>query len=460
MRSGLPAVAGSGFGTCRRLGGRSIIDSFNSSDHPVSSPLVPLVPLVLSQGSPDPRRPGRRDGPPDLEELWRDLNRRLTGLLGGKKNTPREGSGGGSGLPSGRSTAAIAGIVLGVVVAIWLASGFFIVQEGQTGVILQFGRYKSMTGAGIQWRLPYPFQSAEIVNVSGVRTVEVGYSGSLRTKVPHESLMLTDDENIIDVQMAVQYRIKDAPEFLFNNRSPDEAVKQSAETALREVVGRSKMDTVLYEGREQVANQVALLAQQILDRYQTGILISSVTIQNAQPPEQVQAAFDDAVKAGQDRERAKNEGQAYANDVIPRARGNASRLLQEADGYKQRVMATAEGDASRFGQVVVEYAKAPAVTRERMYLDTMQDIYANAVKVVVESKAGSNNLLMLPLDKLLQQASQEAARAAAMAQQSSTSGGTAALPGSTTPTGTSAAAATDVDPRSREGLRSRDRDLR
>ena len=427
-------------------------------------PLVLPGPLVHSEGGPDPRRPGKRDGPPDLEELWRDLNRRLTGLLGGKKNgAPREATGGGgSGLPSGRSTAAIAGIVLGIVVALWLASGFFIVQEGQTGVILQFGRYKSMTGAGIQWRLPYPIQSAEIVNLSGVRTVEVGYSGSLRTKVPHESLMLTDDENIIDVQMAVQYRIKDAPEYLFNNRSADEAVKQSAETALREVVGRSEMDTVLYEGREQVANQVASLAQKILDRYKTGILISSVTIQNAQPPEQVQAAFDDAVKAGQDRERAKNEGQAYANDVIPRARGNASRLLQEADGYKQRVIAAAEGDASRFSQVVVEYAKAPAVTRQRMYLDTMQDIYANAVKVVVESRAGSNNLLMLPLDKLLQQASQEAARAAALAQQSSTSGGTAAAPASvsSSPAGVPAASSSDVDPRGREGLRSRDRDLR
>ena len=419
-----------------------------------------LVPLVYSEGGPDNRRPGRRDGPPDLEELWRDLNRRLTTLLGGRKGQPpREPATGGPGLPSGsnRSTAAIAGIVIAVVVAIWLASGFFIVQEGQTGVILQFGRYKSMTGAGIQWRLPYPIQSSEIVNLSGVRTVEVGYSGSLRTKVPHESLMLTDDENIIDVQMAVQYRLKDAPEYLFNNRSPDEAVKQSAETAIREVVGRSKMDLVLYEGREQVAIQVANLAQQILDRYQTGILISNVTIQNAQPPEQVQAAFDDAVKAGQDRERAKNEGQAYANDVIPRARGNASRLLQEADGYKQRVIATAEGDASRFGLVVAEYAKAPVVTRERMYLDTMQDIYANAVKVVVDAKAGSN-LLMLPLDKLVQQAAQESARAAA-AQQSSTNSGSGAA--STSPTGApSVSTGADIDPRSREGLRSRERDTR
>ncbi|MEO8938807.1 MAG: FtsH protease activity modulator HflK, partial [Burkholderiaceae bacterium] len=286
------------------------------------------------------------------------------------------------------------------------------------------------------------------------RTVEVGYSGSLRTKVPRESLMLTDDENIIDVQMAVQYRLKDAPEYLFNNSRPDDAVKQSAETAIREVVGRSKMDFVLYEGREQVAIQAQTLAQQILDRYKTGILISSITIQNAQPPEQVQAAFDDAVKAGQDRERAKNEGQAYANDVIPRARGNASRLLQEADGYKQRVIAQSEGDASRFGQVVAEYAKAPVVTRQRMYIDTMQEIYSNAVKVMVDSRSGGN-LLMLPLDKLLQQASQDSARAAAL--QSNVS---ASSPPGTSGTTPAVIPGSDVDPRSRDGLRNRDRDVR
>jgi membrane protease subunit HflK len=425
----------------------------------VQTPLDALGPLVFSEGGPDNRRPGRRDGPPDLEELWRDLNRRLANLFGGRKpNGPREvPNGGGSNFtPSGRSTKAIAGIVIAIVIAIWLASGFFIVQEGQTGVILQFGRYKSMTGAGIQWRMPYPIQSNEIVNLSGVRTVEVGYSGSLRTKVPRESLMLTDDENIIDVQMAVQYRLKDAPEYLFNNRNPDEAVKQSAETAIREVVGRSKMDLVLYEGREQAAIQAQTLAQQILDRYRTGILISSITIQNAQPPEQVQAAFDDAVKAGQDRERSKNEGQAYANDVIPRARGNASRLLQEADGYKQRVIATAQGDASRFGQVVAEYAKAPVVTRQRMYIDTMQEIYANSVKVMIDARSG-NNLLMLPLDKLLQQAAQESARVAA--QQAAN-----AAPNSTPSASSSAPAPTtggsEVDPRSRDGLRGRDRDNR
>ena len=409
---------------------------------------------VFNEGGPDDRRPGRRDGPPDLEELWRDWSRRISGLFDGKKgpSAPRPpSSGSGFTPPDRRSTRAIIGIVVAVVFAIWLASGFFIVQEGQTGVILQFGRYKAMTGAGIQWRWPYPVQSHEVVNISGVRTVEVGYTGSVRTKVPRESLMLTDDENIIDLQMAVQYRLKDAAEYLFINKNPDETVKQAAETSVREVVGRSKMDTVLYEGREQVAVQVSALMQQILDRYKTGILITSVTVQSAQPPEQVQASFDDAVKAGQDRERSKNEGQAYANDVIPRARGNASRLLQEAAGYKQNVIARAEGDASRFGAVVAEYSKAPVVTRQRMYVDTMQEIYANAVKVMVDARAGSN-LLMLPLDKLLQQAAQESSARA-------TAGGASTASG--TPSGVTATAPpTEVDPRSREGLRNRDRDVR
>jgi membrane protease subunit HflK len=237
-----------------------------------------------------------------------------------------------------------------------------------------------------------------------VRTIEVGYRGSEKNKVLKEALMLTDDENIINIQFAVQYILKDpVDEYIFNNRTPDEAVMQSAETAIREIVGKNKMDFVLYEGREQIAVQASALMQEILDRYQTGILISKVTMQNAQPPEQVQAAFDDAVKAGQDRERQKNEGQAYANDVIPKAKGTAARLLQEADGYKQRLIATAEGDASRFKQIHAEYAKAPEVTRSRMYLETLQQVYSNTSKVMVDAK-GQGNLLYLPLDKLMQAA--------------------------------------------------------
>jgi membrane protease subunit HflK len=293
------------------------------------------------------------------------------------------------------------GIVVILVAVVWLGSSFYIVDASQRGVVLQFGRFKESTEPGLRWRLPWPIQSHEIVNLTGVRTVEVGYRGSDKNKVLKEALMLTDDENIVSVQFAVQYLLKDPKAYLFNNRHPDDAVMQAAETAIREVVGKNKMDFVLYEGRDQIAANTQKLIQDILDRYETGIQVRSVSMQSTQPPEQVQAAFDDAVKAGQDRERHKNEGQAYANDVIPRARGAASRLMEEATGYRQRIIVTAEGDASRFKQVLTEYSKAPEVTRSRMYLETVQQIYANTSKVMIDAK-GQGNLLYLPLDKLMQ----------------------------------------------------------
>jgi membrane protease subunit HflK len=236
----------------------------------------------------------------------------------------------------------------------------------------------------------------------------VGYRTNVKNKQPNEALMLTDDENIIDIQFAVQYKLKDAVEWVFNNRDQEDTVKQVAETAIREVVGKSKMDFVLYEGREKVAFDVSESMQQILDRYKMGVQITNVTMQGVQPPEQVQAAFDDAVKAGQ--ERQKNEGQAYANDVIPKAAGAASRLMQESEAYRARVVANAEGDASRFKQVLTEYQKAPAVTRDRMYLETMQQIFSNTTKVMIDSKSGSN-LIYLPLDKLIAQSATNDANA-------------------------------------------------
>jgi modulator of FtsH protease HflK len=339
------------------------------------------------------------DSPPDLDQLWRDFNQRLNRLFGGKGG--RGGDGGGFS-PDMRGAGIGVGLIGAIILFLWLVSGFFIVQEGQTGVVLTFGKYSHMTPAGFNWRWPYPIQSHEIVNVSQVRTVEVGYRSSVHNKQAKESLMLTDDENIIDIQFAVQYKLKNASEWVFNNRDQEDMVRQVAETAIREIVGRSKMDFVLYEGREKVAFDVSQLMQQIVDRYKSGVQITNVTMQGVQPPEQVQAAFDDAVKAGQDRERQKNEGQAYANDVIPKARGAASRLLQESEAYRARVVANAEGDASRFKQVLVEYQKAPAVTRDRMYLDTMQQIFSNTTKVIVDSRSG-NNMLYLPLDKLISQ---------------------------------------------------------
>ena len=339
-------------------------------------------------------------GPPDLEDMWRDFNQKLTSLLGGK--------GSGNGSPNGFSpesnkNAKIgAGFIVVVLVFLWLISGFFVVQEGQTGVVLTFGKYSHDTPSGFNWRAPYPIQSDEIVNVSQVRTVEVGYQSNVKNKQPKEALMLTDDENIIDIQFAVQYKLKSASDWIFNNREQESTVKQVAETAIREVVGRNKMDFVLYEGREKVAFDVSQLMQQILDRYSTGVQVTNVTMQGVQPPEQVQAAFDDAVNAGQDRERQKNEGQAYANDVIPKARGAAARLQEESQAYQARVVANAEGNASRFKQVLAEYQKAPAVTRDRMYFETMQQIFTSTTKLMIDTKNG-NNMIYLPLDKLINQ---------------------------------------------------------
>jgi membrane protease subunit HflK len=380
-------------------------------------------------------------GPPDLDEVWRRFNQKLNAMFGGKGGSG--GPTGGSPMSGGKMAAGL-GLIPLVVILIWLGSGFYIVNAGERGVVLRFGKFVETTQPGPRWHLPSPIESAELVNMQQVRTVEVGYRANVKSKILKESLMLTDDENIIDIQFAVQYILKSPEEYLFNNRHPDEAVHQAAETAIREIVGKSKMDYVLYEGRAEIATRAAQLMQEILDRYKTGISISKVTMQNAQPPEQVQAAFDDAVKAGQDKERAKNEGQAYANDVIPRARGAASRLLEESLGYKQRVIANAEGDASRFKQVLVEYSKAPKVTRERMYLDTVQQMMSNSSKVLVDQKGG-NSLLYLPLDKLIQSA-----------------GASSTFLADAPPVKTPEAAAPTAEStaRSREAFRSREREVR
>lgn len=383
---------------------------------------------------------GGNQGPPDLDELWRNFNRRLQELFGRRGRAgPSEP---GPRIPSPANLGRGASLIAGVIVAIWLASGFYIVVEGQRGVVLTFGKFAEETGPGLRWRLPWPIQSHEIVNLAQVRSVEVGYRGNIKTKVPKESLMLTDDENIVDVQIAVQYVVKDAKDYLFNVRRPDDSVLQAAETALREVVGKSKMDFVLNQG-QRIADDATPLMQEILDRYKTGILVSKVNMQNAQPPEQVQAAFDDAQKAGQDRERLKNEGEAYFNDVVPKARGVAQRLLLEAEGYRSRAIATAEGDAARFRQVLAEYAKAPGVTRERIYIETMQQILSSTSKIMMDYKGGGN-LLYLPLDKLLQQGAPVVDNLAPQAVPAPPATGT--QPPSPEP-----------GPRSRESLRGRER---
>jgi membrane protease subunit HflK len=364
------------------------------------------------QRDPNPRGQGPNQGPPDLDELWRDFNRKLGGLLGnrGGSGGGRGGQGGG-GLPgfnpNPKATGIGAGLIGGVAVLIWLGTGFFIVQEGQQAVITQFGKYHSTVGAGFNWRLPFPVQRHETVFVTQLRSVDVGRDNIVPATGLRESSMLTEDENIVDIKFVVQYRLNDARAFLFESRDPDAAVLKAAETAVREVVGKMKMDAVLAEERDQIAPRVRTLMQTILDRYQVGIEVVGVNLQQGgvRPPEQVQAAFDDVLRAGQERERAKNEAEAYANDVVPRARGAASRLTEEAEGYKARIVAQAEGDSQRFRSVLAEYQKAPQVTRERMYTDSMREIYSNVTKVLVDSKSGSN-LLYLPLDKIMQMTGQ------------------------------------------------------
>jgi membrane protease subunit HflK len=410
---------------------------------------------------PDPNKPegngrgqGPNQGPPDLDELWRDFNRKLGGLFGGGKGRRPDnggGFGGGGFQPDMKSAGIGAGLVAAVVVLIWLGTGFFIVQEGQQAVITQFGRYKATVGAGFNWRLPYPIQRHELVFVTQIRSVDVGRDNVVKATGLRESAMLTEDENIVEIKFAVQYRLKDARAYLFESKDPAGAVVQAAETAVREVVGKMKMDSALAEERDQIGPRVRTLMQTILDRYKVGIEVVGINLQQSgvRPPEQVQAAFDDVLKAGQERERAKNEAQAYANDVVPRAVGTASRLKEEAEGYKARVVAQAQGDAQRFRAVLVEYQKAPQVTRDRMYLDAMQQVYSNVTKVMVDSKQGSN-LLYLPLDKLMQQVA--AGGAAVDPAAAAAAAGASPAPG--------AAASVPLDSRTRDNSRTRERETR
>ena len=399
-----------------------------------------------------PRGQGNNQGPPDLDELWRDFNRKLGGLFGGVGNRGRGYSGGGG--PGGfqpdmKSAGVGVGLIAAIAALIWLGTGFFIVNEGQQAVITQFGKYKKTETAGFNWRLPFPIQRHELIFVTQIRSVDVGRDTVVKATGLRESAMLTEDENIVEIKFAVQYRLNDARAFLFESKNPTDAVVQAAETAVREVVGKLRMDSALSEDRDQIAPRVRSLMQSILDRYKMGIEVVGINLQQGgvRPPEQVQAAFDDVLKAGQERERAKNEAQAYANDVVPRAVGSASRLKEEADAYKARIVAQALGDAQRFKSVLAEYQKAPQVTRDRMYLESMQQIYSNVTKVLVDSRQGSN-LLYLPLDKIMQGVASTDGSGAAVVPPAAAGGAVAPAP----------AAAGDT--RSRDNSRTREREQR
>ncbi len=415
---------------------------------------------------PGGQRPGNNDGPPDLDEMWRDLNRKLNNLFsgrrGGNNNPPPTGPGGNFEGPTMRGAGIGLGVLAAVALLLWLGSGFYIIREGQSSIVLRFGQFvKQIDQAGFTWRLPYPVEAHEIVNTQQLRTVEVGYRNGVRNKNLRESLMLTLDKSIVDIQFAVQYRIGEPRDYLFNNRMgavPEEIVRGAGESAMREVVGRNGIDQVLFEEKELVATTTRSLVQTILDRYGAGISVVDVAIQQVQPPEQVQAAFEDANRADQDRERLINEGQAYANDLIPRARGAAARVLEEANGYLASVAAAAEGDAARFSQLLTEYKKAPKVTRDRLYLETMQEVMSRSSKIYVDSSKGSSNLMYLPLDKILQQSGTGATSQSNSAQNgSSRTATTDAAAGNRSPSSNYSV----PDSRDRDAMmRSRDRDIR
>jgi len=330
-------------------------------------------------------------GPPDLDEVIKNLNEKIAKLFGGGKGG--SGDGGGSGSNIHRQPPTIIFVIAAIVaIAIWAMAGIYTVDQGKKAVVLQFGQAYKVVDAGIQWYAPI-IQSYQIVDVSASRSLNIGGSS-------HEAYMLTEDENIVDIKVAVQFKVSNPEHFLFNVKEPGLVLRQVSESAVREIVGKNKMDFILTEGRSDIAAKIGVLAQEILDRYQTGLLITRFTMQSAKAPQQVQAAFEDVNAAREDKERYINEAQAYSNDVIPKARGYAAQQLAGAEAYKGRVTAEAEGDVSRFLSVLKEYEKAPEVTRDRLYLDAMEQVYSKTSKVMIDTK-GSNNLLYLPLDKIM-----------------------------------------------------------
>lgn len=340
---------------------------------------------------------GGQQGPPDLDEVLKKLQSRLGRVFGGRSGGG--GGGGGFSLPGG-GLAGI-GVILAIVVGAWALAGAYIVDPAEEAVVLRFGEYRTTTAEGLHWA-PYFIDSVEKINVRELRNQEIGFrsSGGSQTAVAHESLMLTEDENIIDIKFSIQYRVSDARDYLFNVLDPDLTLRQATESAVREVVGRSGMDFVITAGRDVVASETSTLIQEILDRYAAGMKITSVNMQDAQPPAQVQDAFFDAVKAREDQERIINQANAYKADVVPKARGEANAMLERAEAYRQQVIAKADGETDRFLKVLTEYQKAPSITRERLYLETVEQVMANSSKVMVDLQSG-NNIMVLPLDKLI-----------------------------------------------------------
>ncbi len=395
------------------------------------------------------KRPKGGEGPPDLDEMWREFNRRLSGLFRG-----RGGKGGGGRPGSGRTTRVGAGLIVGALAAVYLGSGVFIVQEGQTGVVLQFGQYKGSVAQGVHWRLPYPVESHWIVNTAQVHSVDIGRTTLMPLSNMKDASMLTRDGEIVDVRFTVQYRIQSPSDYLFRVVDPERSVAQAGQAAIREIAGARSASEMLGQDREAVRQQLTTALQRDLDHAHTGLTVLSVTVQDVQPPELVRPTFAKIVKARQERERLKLAARAEADELMPRARGDAEKMIIEAKTYADRIVVQARGDAERFKQVYAQYVKAPAVIRERMYLETMQQIYASTTKVYAGNRAG-NNVLYLPLDKLIEQERQRASEAAA----ANSVAAAPAVASASAPSETAKASSRNSEPlRSREGLRSRVRE--
>ena len=361
---------------------------------------------------------GRGDDkkPPDLDEIIRSLQEKLTKLFGGGSNGNGDNSSNDS---SSNNPITGLGLIVGgvVILIVWGLSGFYTVDEGNNGVVTRFGQYTRTTQSGLNWHLPVPIERVEIVNVKQQRFIEVGYRSAAGTEqvassIPKEALMLTEDENIVDVRLTVQYRVESAEDFLFNVANPVATLKQVTESVQRGVVGSHTMDFVLTEGRTEIVKEIEEKIHKVMENYHSGILVTGVNLQDAQPPEQVQNAFVDAIKAREDEQRLINEANAYANDVVPKARGAAARKLQEAEGYQQQVIAQAEGDASRFTHLLEQYKKSPEVMRKRLYIEAIESVLSETNTVMVNVKDGANNMLYLPLDKIMQQPASQATSSA------------------------------------------------
>lgn len=338
---------------------------------------------------------GRNQGPPDLDELFKKAQARVRRLFG--RPGAANGNGGGGG---GFGSVGVA-LVVAVLLGVWLLSGLYIVDEGKRGVVLRFGDYARTTMPGMHWHWPYPIEEARTVDVSARRIIRIGYGGNGGRGIPTEGLMLTRDEAIVNVQLAVQWQVSDPAAYVFTLLEPEQTLKQLTESALREAVGKRTLDFVLTEGRTEVVEATRDLVQEGLERYEAGISLVEVAIQDVQPPEEVQEAFADVIRAREDQQRLINEARAYSNQVLPRASGEAARIAEEAEGYKVRVIEQAEGETDRFLALLDEYRQAPEVTRERLYLETMEQVLGRSSKALIGVENGQP-LMYLPLDKMME----------------------------------------------------------